>query len=209
MIAALLKAIKDRCAFIQELDGVDVQVAMNARFDSLVEGKLNACVAPIAVEYDYATRDIVRETTTVALCVAEYFADKFDENDVYGLLKVIPAINQAFFGVNLPVPNGLYKWDTTYALGVPFNNMIKDVPGGLLDVGAADNEYVYQAPIVMRYVRDLGYKRPRLVSLVAPENTPEPEAIVAPEYMKMSLYIYQGGEEITARLYKCGLLQFE
>lgn len=208
MIAALLKAIKDRCAFIPELDGVDVQVAMNARFDSLVEGKLNACVAPIAVEYDYATRDIVRETTTVALCVAEYFADKFDENDVYGLLKVIPAINQAFFGVNLPVPNGLYKWDTTYALGVPFNNMVKDVPGGLLDVGAADNEYVYQAPIVMRYVRDLGYSKSTVIRLH--DYTDDVSDIRSAEKLRMSLYIYdQEDAEVTAELYQSGILQFE
>ena len=208
MIAALLKAIKDRCAFIPELDGVEIQVAMNARFDSLVEGKLNACVAPIAVEYDYATRDIVRETTTVALCVAEYFADKFDENDVYGLLKVIPAINQAFFGVNLPVPNGLYKWDTTYALGVPFNNMVKDVPGGLLDVGAADNEYVYQAPIVMRYVRDLGYSKSTVIRLH--DYTDDVSDIRSAEKLRMSLYIYdQEDAEVTAELYKSGLLQFE
>ena len=208
MIAALLKAIKDRCAFIPDLDGVEIQVAMNARFDSLVEGKLNACVAPIAVEYDYATRDIVRETTTVALCVAEYFADKFDENDVYGLLKVIPAINQAFFGVNLPVPNGLYKWDTTYALGVPFNNMVKDVPGGLLDVGAADNEYVYQAPIVMRYVRDLGYSKSTVIRLH--DYTDDVSDIRSAEKLRMSLYIYdQEDAEVTAELYKSGLLQFE
>lgn len=208
MIAALLKAIKNRCAFIPELDGVEIQVAMNARFDSLVEGKLNACVAPIAVEYDYATRDIVRETTTVALCVAEYFADKFDENDVYGLLKVIPAINQAFFGVNLPVPNGLYKWDTTYALGVPFNNMVKDVPGGLLDVGAADNEYVYQAPIVMRYVRDLGYSKSTVIRLH--DYTDDVSDIRSAEKLRMSLYIYdQEDAEVTAELYQSGILQFE
>ena len=207
MIASLLKAVRDRASFVKELEGVEIKIASNARFDSLVEGQLNAAVAPIAIEYDREARDIVKETTTVSLSVAEYFADKFDEDDVYGLLKIVPAIEQAFIGVDLRVGDALFRWDTSYALGVPFANMVKDYPGGLLDVGAADNEYVYQAPVVLRYVRHLK------VGAVAPitlrQYSGDAEEIAAPDLLRFSIKVFDtDGEDVTAGLYQEGTLTF-
>lgn len=207
MIASLLKAVRDRASFVKELDGVDIRIATNARFDSLVEGKLNAVVAPIAVEYDYETRDIVKETTTVSLCFAEYFADKFGEEDVYGILKIIPAVEQAFIGIDLQVGDGLYRWDTSYALGVPFANMVKDYPGGLFDVGAADNEYVYQAPVVLRYVRHL--KVGVVGQIVVADYPGDAEGIYAPDELRLALKIFDDeGDDVTTALYQDGELIF-
>ena len=193
---------------MKELDGVDIRIASNARFDYLVEGQLNAVVAPIAVEYDREARDIVKETTTVTLSVAEYFADKFGEDDVYGVLKIIPAIEQAFIGVDLPVGDALFRWDASYALGVPFANMVKDYPGGLLDVGAADNEYVYQAPVVLRYVRHL--KADAIAPITLRQYSGEADEIAAPDMLRFSLKIFDtDGEDATAALYQEGTLVFE
>lgn len=207
MIAALLKAVRDRASFVKELEGVEIKIASNARFDSLVEGRLNAAVAPIAIEYDREARDIVKETTTVSLSVAEYFADKFGEDDVYGLLKIVPAIEQAFIGVDLRVGDALFRWDTSYALGVPFANMVKDYPGGLLDVGAADNEYVYQAPVVLRYVRHL--KTSEVAPVALRDYPGEAEEIAAPDLLRFSIKVFDtDGEDMTTGLYQEGTLTF-
>lgn len=207
MIASLLKAVRDRASFVKELEGVEIKIASNARFDSLVEGQLNAAVAPIAIEYDREARDIVKETTTVSLSVAEYFADKFDEDDVYGLLKIVPAIEQAFIGVDLHVGDALFRWDTSYALGVPFANMVKDYPGGLLDVGAADNEYVYQAPVVLRYVRHL--KVDAIAPIALRDYPGEADEIAAPDLLRFSLKVFDtDGEDMTSELYQEGTLVF-
>lgn len=208
MIASLLKEIKERAAMIPALQDAEIRIAPNPRFDGLVEGKLNVVVTPFSVHYEYDARDVVKETTVVAIAVAEYFADKFDDDDVYGLLKIIPEIEQAFSGLDIKIGSALYRWESIIAQGQPRNDTLKDVEGGILDVDAADNAYIYQAPMYIGYARYLKSDRPRSVTLVAPVNEPAPEEIVAPESMRMSLRVYQGGEDITTKIYRAGILRF-
>lgn len=170
MIVDLLNVIRDHVAALPSLAGADVVVASNPRFDTLVEDKISVVVSPVSVTSVYDARDVVKETTTICVAVAEYFADKFDDK-AEGLLQLLPEIEQSFIGQDVLINETLYRWETTQSLGEPDTNRLKDVPGGLFDVDAIDNAFVYQAPVYTSYVR---YLRPTRGVIVA--STEEPSA---------------------------------
>ena len=208
MIAQLLQAIRDRVLLVQSLSNATVRIAPNPRFDNLVEGRLNVVVAPIAILYDFETRDVVKETTTVTVAVAEYFADKFDDADTLGLLDVVPAIEQAFIGGDIAVSGATYRFESIQALAEPSNDTMKDVPGGILDVSAADNAYIYQAPVYITYARYLRGPVRTPIILRDLDAAAAPTRIDAPDELRLRLQIYDGERNITTTLYQQGTLCF-
>ncbi len=181
---------------IRALDGAAFAIAPNARFDSLVEGKINVVVFPASVVYEETARDVVKEITTVAVAVAVYFADKFSE---YDLLEIVPQIEHALLQFDPDVSDGLYRWEFAQALGQPMNSAIKDTPGGLLDVGAADQEYVYQVPVYVSFARYFKKDAATDITLYS-GNTSEPATILADESLRLRLHIIDHGHDVTAKM---------
>lgn len=204
MISELLEKVRNRVAMIRALDGAAFAIAPNARFDLLVEGKINVVVFPASVVYEETTRDVVKEITTVAVAVAVYFADKFSE---YDLLEIVPQIEHALLQFDPDVSDGLYLWESAQALGQPMNSAIKDTPGGLLDVGAADQEYVYQVPVYVSFARYFKKNAATDITLYSGE-APEPATILADESLRLRLHIVDHGHDVTAKMKMKGTLSF-
>lgn len=206
----LLRAVQERLSLVKEFDRVPIRVSTNARFDKLVEGKPEVAVHPISRTQVYETRDVVKETTVVSVAIAEYFGDKFDELEAYNLLDLAPAVEAAFLGVDLPIKDEeLYRWESSQTLATPFNNVIKDIPGGSLDVDAADEAYIFQVPVLITYARYLKTaKLPTLALRDMPNDIPR--AIYAPDELRLSLTVAgELGTDLTSYLYKLGLLVFK
>lgn len=206
----LLRAVQERLVLVKEFDRVPIRVSTNARFDKLVEGRPEVVVHPISRTQVYETRDVVKETTVVSVAIAEYFGDKFDELEAYNLLNLAPAVEAAFLGVDLATKDEeLYRWESSQTLATPFNNVIKDIPGGTLDVDAADEAYIFQVPVLITYARYLKtVKLPSLILRDAPNDVLY--TVYAPDEMRLSLNIAgQLGTDLTLYLYKLGLLVFK
>lgn len=206
----LLRAVQERLALIKEFDRVRIRISTNARFDELVEGKPEVVVHPISRTQVYEARDVVKETTVVSVAIAEYFGDKFNELEAYNLLDLAPAVEAAFLGVDLPtMGNELYRWESSQTLATPFNNVIKDIPGGSLDVDAADEAYIFQVPVLITYARYLKTaKLPSLILRDAPNDVFY--RIYAPDEMRLSLNVINDtGADITAQHYMLRILVFK
>lgn len=206
----LLRAVQERLALVKEFDRVPIRVSTNARFDRLVEGKPEVVVHPISRTQVYETRDVVKETTVVSVAIAEYFGDKFDELEAYNLLDLAPAVEAAFLGVDLPTKgNELYRWESSQTLATPFNNVIKDIPGGSLDVDAADEAYIFQVPVLITYARYLKTtKLPSLILRDAPNDVLY--RVYAPDEMRLTLNILnERGADLTAQHYMLRILVFK
>ena len=207
----LLRAVKRRLTLVKEFDDVPITIATHARFNKLVEGKPEVIISPTTILHEYEARDIVRENLTVSVAVAEYFADKFDDDDVYNILAYVPTIERAFLGVDLKAGDALYRWTSSNALATPFNETVKDIPGGVLDVEAADAEYVYQVPVLLTYTRYLkATKNPSVTIHDLPSlRSDAPDSIVADDALRLSFAIVtDDGVDATASLYADGVLSF-
>ena len=206
----LLRAVQDRLALVKEFDRVRIRISTNARFDELVEGKPEVVVHPISRTQVYEARDVVKETTVVSVAIAEYFGDKFDELEAYNLLDLAPAVEAAFLGVDLPTKDKeLYRWESSQTLATPFNNVIKDIPGGSLDVEAADEAYIFQVPVLITYARYLKTaKLPSLILRDAPNDVLY--RVYAPDELRLSLNILnERGADLTANMYALRWLVFK
>lgn len=206
----LLRAIKNRLTLVKEFDGVPISVQATARFDDLVEGKPEVIISPATVLYDYDTRDTIKETTTVSVSLAVYFADNFDEGFANDLLALAPTIEAAFLGVDLPTRDGsLYRWQEGNTLATPFNNVIKDIPGGVLDANAADQAYTFQVPVLLTYARFLKMIQLPSVTLRDLPSGTVAFKIYAPDDMRLSLNVFDSeGDDVTTWLYQMKALKF-
>lgn len=208
----LLRAVKNRLTLVKEFDGVPISVQATARFDDLVEGKPEVIISPATVLYDYDSRDVVKETSTVSVAIAVYFADNFNEGAAYNLLELAPAVERAFLGVDLPVGDDtLYRWVSSNTLATPFNNVIKDIPGGVLDANAADEAYTFQVPVLLTYSRFLKMNQLPSVTLrdLPSVRGQAPDEIVADETLRLTLTVTtEDNIDATAELYTAGVLSF-
>lgn len=206
----LLRAVQERLSLVKEFNRVPIRVSTNARFDKLVEGKPEVVVHPISRTQVYETRDVVKETTVVSVAIAEYFGDKFDELEAYNLLDLAPSVENAFLGVDLAIKDEeLYRWESSQTLATPFNNVIKDIPGGSLDVEAADEAYIFQVPVLITYARYLKTtKLPSLILRDAPNDVFY--KIYAPDELRLSLNILnERGADLTLNMYQLRMLVFK
>ena len=206
----LLRAVQERLALVKEFDRVRIRISTNARFDKLVEGKPEVVVHPISRTQVYDARDVVKETTVVSVAIAEYFGDKFDELEAYNLLDLAPAVEAAFLGVDLATKdNELYRWESSQTLATPFNNVIKDIPGGSLDVEAADEAYIFQVPVLITYARYLKTtKLPSLILRDAPNDVFY--RVYAPDELRLSLNVINDtGADVTWNMYALRWLVFK
>lgn len=208
----LLRAVKNRLTLVKEFDGVRITIQPSARFDALVEGEPEVDITPSTVLYDCEARDVVKETSTVSVAIAVYFADNFNEGTAYNLLELAPAVERAFLGVDLRVGDDtLYRWVSSNTLATPFNNVIKDIPGGVLDANAADEAYTFQVVVLLTYSRYLKMNQlPSVTLRDLPSRVKEsPEAIVADETLRLTLTVTTEDKiDATAELYTAGVLSF-
>lgn len=156
MVIDLINAVIERLRQSEELTGADIRAAINPRFNPEPENKLIIIVAPVALRYTRDTRDTVKETTIISVALYKYFANVFDETDPYGLLKLTPAVESALMFNDIKIYDELYRWESSYSAGDPFNDTLQTTEGGMFDVQAADNAFTIQAPILVTYTRILG-----------------------------------------------------